>query len=237
MEKLLVSSLDVLNIDINKKQSEQFFCYKDILIKWNEKVNLTAITEEKEVIIKHFVDSVSILSKVDIKQGASVIDVGTGAGFPGIPVKIIRPDLELTLLDSLNKRIEFLNNVCQQLDLKNVNNIHSRAEDGGQNPLLREKFDFCVSRAVANLAVLSEYCLPFVKLGGYFVALKGPDVTKELEESKKALFELGGQVKRVEKIEIPNSDIIHSIVIIEKISKTPNNYPRKSGTATKKPIK
>jgi len=237
MDKLLVDSLKELNININEKQIEQFFCYKDILIEWNKKVNLTAITEEREIVIKHFVDSVSVLNKVDIPLNASIIDVGTGAGFPGIPLKIMRSDLEVTLLDSLNKRVEFLNHSCQQLQLEHVNNIHLRAEDGGQNPLLREKFDFCVSRAVANLSVLSEYCLPFIKIGGSFVALKGPDVTEELGEGKKAIFELGGRVKKVEKIEIPNSDIVHSVVIIEKVSKTPKNYPRKAGTATKNPIK
>ena len=237
MDKLLVDSLKELNISINERQMEQFLCYKDILIEWNKKVNLTAITEEREIIIKHFVDSVSVLNKVDIPLNASIIDVGTGAGFPGIPLKIMRSDLEVTLLDSTNKKIEFLNLVCQQLELEHVNNIHSRAEDGGLNPLLREKFDFCVSRAVANLSVLSEYCLPFIKIGGSFVALKGPDVTAELEESKKAIFELGGRVKKVEKIEIPNSDIVHSVVVIEKVSKTPKIYPRKAGTATRKPIK
>ncbi len=234
--KLLSQCLKELGMEISEKQKDLFFLYKDILVEWNEKMNLTAITQEREIVIKHFVDSVSILAKTEIPKGASVIDVGTGAGFPGIPVKIMREDIKLTLLDSLNKRIGFLNHVCQQLSLENVDNIHSRAEDGGQNPLLREKFDFCLSRAVADLAVLSEYCLPFVKVGGMFVSLKGPEIEDELNMSKNAIKTLGGEVTEVSKILIPESDITHSLVIIKKVMPTPKKYPRKPGTASKNPI-
>ena len=235
--QLLNDSLNKMGIDITEKQTQQFFDYKSLLLQWNEKMNLTAITDEGEVVIKHFADSVSILSAVNIEEGATIIDVGTGAGFPGLPVKIVRPDLKVTLLDSLNKRIGFLNEVCTQLNLEPVDNIHARAEDGGQNHELREKFDYCLSRAVANLAVLSEYCLPFVKVGGSFISLKGPDVAQEVNDGETAIKKLGGKVEQVIKIEIPNSDITHSLVIIKKIAKTPKLYPRKAGTASKNPIK
>ncbi|HCT64328.1 MAG TPA: 16S rRNA (guanine(527)-N(7))-methyltransferase RsmG [Lachnospiraceae bacterium] len=235
--QLLKDSLEKMGISLSENQTQQFFDYKSLLVEWNEKMNLTAITDEREVIIKHFVDSISILSEVKIEEGAEIIDVGTGAGFPGLPVKIIRPDLKVTLLDSLNKRIGFLDQVCTQLGLENVDNIHSRAEDGGQSPMLREKFDYCLSRAVANLAVLSEYCLPFVKVGGMFVSLKGPDAVQEIKDAEIAIKKLGGEVERVIKIEIPNSDITHSLIIIKKIDNTPKVYPRKAGTASKKPIK
>lgn len=234
---LLETSVKELGLEISQKQIDMFFKYKDLLLEWNEKMNLTAITDEQEIITKHFVDSISILSELEIEEGGSLIDVGTGAGFPGIPIKIMRPDLKVTLLDSLNKRISFLDEVCEQLELKNVDNIHSRAEDGGQNPKLREKFDVCVSRAVANLSVLSEYCLPFVAVGGQFVSLKGPKVSEELEEGEIVIEELGGYISEIIEIEIPYSDIVHSLVIVDKEEETPKKYPRKAGTATKKPIK
>lgn len=235
--QLLKDSLSKMNIHIGEEQIQQFFDYKDLLLAWNEKINLTAITDEAQIMIKHFADSASLLSAIEVEEGASIIDVGTGAGFPGLPVKIVRPDLNVTLLDSLNKRIGFLNEVCAQLNLENVYNIHARAEDGGQDPSLRENFDYCFSRAVANLAVLSEYCLPFVKVGGKFVSLKGPDVAQEVKEGEKAIQNLGGKVNEIIKIEIPNSDIIHSLIVIQKVAKTPKIYPRKAGTAAKKPIK
>lgn len=237
IEKLLFDSSKELGINLNENQIKQFMMYKNLLLEWNEKINLTAITEDRDIIQKHFVDCVSIASKIDIPSGATVIDVGTGAGFPGIPVKIAFPDIEITLLDSLNKRINFLQEVVSSLGLENVNCVHSRAEDGGQNGEYREQYDMCISRAVANLAVLSEYCLPFVKVGGTFVSLKGPDVKEELEESKKALEKLGGEVIGVEKIDIPKSDITHSLVIIKKVRQTPKAYPRKAGKVTKNPIK
>ena len=235
--ELLQASLGKMGICLSEEQIQQFMDYKNLLLEWNKKMNLTAITEESQVMIKHFADSASILSAVEIGEGATVIDVGTGAGFPGVPVKIVRPDLKVTLLDSLNKRIGFLNEVCTQLGLENVDIIHARAEDGGQNPHLRENFDYCLSRAVANLAVLSEYCLPFIKIGGWFVSLKGPEVAQEINDGEAAIKKLGGKVVEVKKIEIPNSDITHSLVLIQKVAKTPKIYPRKAGTATKNPIK
>jgi len=234
---LLKSAAEKMNITLTDDMLDKFIRYKEMLVSWNEKMNLTAITEDKEVMIKHFADCISILKYVDFKDGDSVIDVGTGAGFPGVPVKIAAPQIKITLLDSLNKRINFLTELSKELSLENVECIHSRAEDGGQNPQLREKFDYCVSRAVANLAVLSEYCLPFVRVGGTFVSLKGPDVTEEVKEGEAAIKKLGGKIERIEKIEIPMSDITHSFVIIKKVAPTPKAYPRKAGTATKKPIK
>lgn len=233
---LLIDTLRQMGISLSERQLDMFFSYKGLLLEWNMKMNLTAITDDTEIVIKHFADSLSILSHVEIPQGATVIDVGTGAGFPGLPVKIAREDLQVTLLDSLNKRVNFLEEVMHTLGLKQLTNIHSRAEDGGQNPKLREKFDFCLSRAVANLAVLSEYCLPFVKIGGTFVSLKGPDVEEELREGKKAIEILGGRIEDVIPLTIPNSDITHSLIIITKVKETPKVYPRKAGTAAKKPI-
>ena len=234
---LLKSSAEKMNITLTDDMLDKFIKYKEMLVEWNEKMNLTAITEDKEVMIKHFADCISILSHVDFNEGDTVIDVGTGAGFPGVPVKIAAPQIKITLLDSLNKRINFLTELSKELNLENVECIHSRAEDGGQNAELREKFDYCVSRAVANLAVLSEYCLPFVKVGGTFVSLKGPDVEAEAKEGEAAVKKLGGKIERIEKIAIPNSDITHSLVIIKKVAPTPKAYPRKAGTATKNPIK
>ncbi|MCQ4726480.1 16S rRNA (guanine(527)-N(7))-methyltransferase RsmG [Anaerotignum faecicola] len=226
-----------MGIELSGEQEDSFFKYKDLLLEWNKKMNLTAITDDKDIVIKHFADCLSILSCFSVPAGASVIDVGTGAGFPGIPVKIARGDLDMTLLDSLNKRITFLEEVKKSLGLEKIENIHMRAEEGGQDRRYREKFDFCISRAVANLAVLSEYCLPFVREGGVFISLKGPDVSDEISGSLKAIKIFGGEVKDIINVSIPNSDISHSLVIIEKIGKTPAQYPRKAGTAVKKPIK
>lgn len=236
-EKEIAAKIAEMEFNGSSKIASELVNYMKGILEWNEKINLTAITEDRDIIQKHFVDCVSIASKIDIPSGATVIDVGTGAGFPGIPVKIAFPDIEITLLDSLNKRINFLQEVVSSLGLENVNCVHSRAEDGGQNGEYREQYDMCISRAVANLAVLSEYCLPFVKVGGAFVSLKGPDVKEELEESKKALEKLGGEVIGVEKIDIPKSDITHSLVIIKKVRQTPKAYPRKAGKVTKNPIK
>ena len=237
LEKLLVDSCNELGISINDTQVKQFFKYKELLIEWNQKMNLTAITDDKEVILKHFVDSVSLSKGIDLDREIDVIDVGTGAGFPGMPVKIAFPKIRITLLDSLNKRINFLQNVSHELCLENVNCIHSRAEDGGQNNELRESFDLCISRAVADLAVLCEYCLPFVKVGGNFISLKGPDVEEEIEGAKNGISKLGGEIIDVIKINIPNSDITHSLITIKKISQTPTVYPRKAGKITKNPLK
>lgn len=235
IEELLAESCKKINIELTEKQIKQFMDYKDMLLEWNEKFNLTAITDEREIILKHFVDCLAISAGAEL-AGKKIIDVGTGAGFPGVPVKIAFPDTQMTLLDSLNKRITFLEELKNKLGLENVTCIHSRAEDGGADKNLREGFDLCISRAVANLAVLSEYCLPFVKVGGYFISMKGPDVKDELNESEKAIKVLGGEVKEVKLINIPETDINHSLIIIKKIKPTPSKYPRKAGKAKKEPI-
>lgn len=220
---------------LSDKQENQFEKYMKLLVEWNEKVNLTAITEHDDIILKHFVDSLTI--EKYINNGASVIDVGTGAGFPGIPLKIYNESLDVTLLDSLNKRINFLNEVIKELDLEKIKTIHLRAEDGGKDEMLREKFDVATSRAVANLSTLSEYLLPFVKVGGEAICMKGPNVEDELKDAKKAIKILGGEVEKNEKIVLPNSDIERNIIIIKKVKPTPKSFPRKAGTPSKAPIK
>ena len=235
LEQLLFESCKKINVELDDKQIKQFIDYKNMLLEWNEKMNLTAITDEKEVILKHFVDCLVICSGAEL-SGKKIIDVGTGAGFPGVPVKIACPDIDITLLDSLNKRITFLNELKNKLGLEKVDCVHMRAEDGGADKNLRESFDFCISRAVANLAVLSEYCLPFVKVGGSFISMKGPDVEEELNEAKKAIKVLGGEVVEVKKVVIPETDITHSLIVIKKVKATPSKYPRKAGKAKKEPI-
>ena len=236
LEELLFKSCGKIDVKLDEKQIGQFMAYKDLLLEWNEKMNLTAITDEREIMLKHFADCLMLCPETDALGGKTVIDVGTGAGFPGVPLKIARPELEVTLLDSLNKRITFLNEVVSGLGLENVKCLHLRAEDGGADKNLREKFDLCVSRAVADLSVLSEYCLPFVKVGGYFISMKGPDVSEETERAKKAVKILGGSIEEVKKTAIPGTDIVHSLVIIKKAKPTPPKYPRKAGKAKKEPI-
>lgn len=235
---LLSEGLLEYNINISEKEINDFILYKDLLIEWNKKINLTAITEEKEIIIKHFLDSASVLSLgLEGMSSAKVIDVGTGAGFPGVPMKILSPEMEITLLDSLNKRKDFLNLVSENLNLKNTFPIAGRAEDLGKDLNFRESFDFCVSRAVASLDVLSEYCLPFVKLNGYFLSMKGPAVFDEVKISENAVKTLGGKLIDIRKVNVKYSDFERYIVIIKKISETPSKYPRKAGKVSKSPIK
>lgn len=236
LEELLFKSCGKIDVKLDEKQIGQFMAYKDLLLEWNEKMNLTAITDEREIMLKHFADCLMLCPETDALGGKTVIDVGTGAGFPGVPLKIVRPELEVTLLDSLNKRITFLNEVVSGLGLEKVKCLHLRAEDGGADKNLREKFDLCVSRAVADLSVLSEYCLPFVKVGGYFISMKGPDVSEEIERAKKAVKILGGSIEEIKKTAIPGTDIVHSLVIIKKAKPTPPKYPRKAGKAKKEPI-
>lgn len=237
MEQLLIKACEALNLSINEKQVEQFIKYKDLLIEWNKKINLTAITDEKEIVLKHFIDCISLMSVYKIEDNMNIIDVGTGAGFPAVPIKIMCPDINVTLLDSLNKRINFLNELIAQLKLKKIFCIHSRAEDSGRDKKFREKYDLCVSRAVANLAVLSEYCLPFVLVGGTFISFKSVNIDDELNEAKPAIEKLGAKVESVNTVTIPYSDIQHSIVVIRKIRQTPSQYPRKAGMVSKQPIK
>jgi len=236
MYKILNDACLELGVELDDFKISQFVKYKELLLYWNEKMNLTAITDEKDILLKHFVDSVSLVPFFDF-DGKKVIDVGTGAGFPGIPIKIVKPSVELTLLDSLKKRISFLENVVSEIGLSSVKCVHSRAEDGGQNKDFREKFDICVSRAVAKLSVLSEYCLPFVKNGGCFISLKGPEVKGEIENAGKAIEILGGKIDTVKKIEIPFTDIKHTLIMIKKVRQTSIKYPRKSGRISKNPIK
>lgn len=209
--------------------------YAAYLVEWNEKINLTAITDPKEICIKHFLDSFLFLDAVPLPEGASVIDVGTGAGFPSVPCKILRPDLSMTLLDSLNKRVQFLSGLSEHLEME-TRCIHARAEEAGKKAELRESFDCATARAVAHLRELSEYCLPFVKPGGYFVALKGYDIEQELEEAKKAIKLMGGKILEVKKYELPEGNR-RGIVIIQKISQTPTKYPRMAAKMKKQPIK
>lgn len=226
--------LEKMNISLLKEQYEQFYAYMELLIEWNEKMNLTAITDPKEIILKHFVDSLTIAKYV--KEDKSIIDMGTGAGFPGIPIKIYRKDVKVVLADSLNKRIKFLDEVIDKLKLENVETIHCRAEELGKNKQYREKFDYATSRAVANLSTLSEYLMPFVKLNGKCIFMKTIEVEEELEKAKKAIKTLGGKVEKVDKFEIPKSDLGRSIIIVKKEKITPSKFPRKPGTPAKEPL-
>lgn len=232
--KLISSYGKEISIEFSNIQIERFYKYMNLLIEWNEKINLTAITEPKEIIIKHFIDSLTVLK--DIKGKNTLVDVGTGAGFPGIPLKIMDEEIKITLLDSLNKRINFLNEVINQLDLKNIETIHSRVEEAGKNKKYRESFDIATARAVANLATLSEYMLPLVKVGGKSICMKGSEVSEELQNSKKAISILGGEIENIDNFQLPKSDMMRNIVIIKKVKNTPNKYPRKPGTPSKEPI-
>ena len=230
--KKMAEESEKIGIKLPDEQLNEFYEYMQLLLEWNEKMNLTAITEPEEVIKKHFVDSITI--KKYIKEESRLIDVGTGAGFPGIPLKIVDKSIKLTLLDSLNKRINFLNEVIKKLNLKEVNTIHSRAEEYAKNKV-RESYDVAVSRAVADLPILLEYLMPYVKLNGICICMKGPKAQEELERSKKAINILGGKLEKVEKITI-DEEMERNLIIIRKIKDTPNKYPRKAGVPTKNPI-
>lgn len=234
MKQMLTDGCRMLDIPISDKQLAELCSYAELLVEWNKKMNLTAITEPEEIVTKHFLDSMTALSTG--KVSGSVIDVGTGAGFPGLVLKIMRPDIKLTLLDALNKRLTFLRAVAEELHIDDITFIHARAEDGGQNALYRAKFDAAVSRAVANMTVLSELCLPFVKKGGTFLALKGPMAEEELMEAKRAVTILGGEVNGILETNIPFTNLSHKVVMITKARQTPMQYPRKAGIPTKIPI-
>lgn len=234
----LSEGLKSFGIEAGTGQIDQFISYYEILVEWNSFMNLTAITQFDEVVRKHFLDSVSLIRILPdlADKPYTLIDVGTGAGFPGIPLKIVFPHLKILLLDSLNKRINFLNEVIGRLGLKDVDTIHGRAEDYARNKQYREKYDLCVSRAVANLSTLSEYCLPFVKKGGCFVSYKSEKVSEEYEQSKKAIAVLGGKCEKREYFYLPDSDICRNLFLIRKVKITPEKYPRKAGIPQKEPI-
>ena len=228
----LIEKANFIGIEISKEQAEQFYKYMELLLEWNEKMNLTAITDPEEVILKHFIDSLTIIPY--LKEMDTVLDIGTGAGFPGIPLKILEENKKFTLLDSLNKRIIFLKTVINELKLKNIQAIHGRAEEFISKE--REAYDIVTSRAVAKLNVLLEYMLPFVKIDGKCICMKSFDIEEELKEAKKAIEILGGEIEKIDEITLPNTDIKRKIIIIKKIKNTPNKYPRKAGTPAKEPI-
>ena len=225
---------DKIQVQFTEEQLQKFYKYMNLLIEWNKKINLTAIIEPEDIVLKHFIDSLTILPFID--KNKKIIDIGTGAGFPGIPVSIMRNDVDMTLLDSLNKRINFLNEVIKILNLKNVNTIHSRIEDLAKNKKYRETYDIATSRAVANLSTLSEYMIPMIKTRGISICMKGSDIEEEINKSKKAVDILGGKFKKIEKFTLPNSDQKRTIILIEKEKSTPLKYPRKAGTPSKEPL-
>lgn len=232
--KELIEKAKKVNIEIDNKKEEQFYKYMELLLEWNEKINLTAITEPNDIILKHFIDSITINKYIE--QSNYIMDIGTGAGFPGIPLKIMNQNKKITLVDSLNKRINFLNEVCKEISLENIQCIHARAEELANDLKYRENFETVVSRAVARLNVLIEYMLPFVKKGGLCICMKGPNIDGELEEAKNAIKVLGGKIKSVESFFLPDSDIERNVIIIEKVTETPKKYPRKAGLPSKQPI-
>ena len=223
-----------INIVFTEEQLQKFYQYMNLLIEWNEKINLTAIVEPKEIILKHFIDSLTIIKYIELNK--SVIDIGTGAGFPGIPIKIMKEDLEITLLDSLNKRIHFLNEVIQKLELKNITAVHARIEEYAKNKQYREKFDVATSRAVANLTTLSEYMLPMVALKGMAICMKGSEISEEISKSKNSIKILGGEIVHIEEFTLPKSDYKRNLIMIEKTKQTPSKYPRKPGIPSKEPL-
>ena len=230
-----LDELGKLNISLSEMQINQFIRFYEMLIEKNKVMNLTAITEFDEVIDKHFLDSLNLFRLIDLNSEKRILDLGTGAGFPGIPLKIAFPKIKITLVDSVNKRVMFLNDVVNQLGLEDVECVHARAEDLAKKKEYREEYDICVSRAVANLSTLSEYCIPFVKVGGNFISYKSGDCDEEINSSKAAIKKLGARISKVENFEI--KDMGRSFVVIDKISSTPNKYPRKAGLPSKEPLK
>lgn len=225
-----------LGISLTEEQKNQFFSYYEFLVEKNKVMNLTAITEFDEVLLKHFLDSLACVKVLDLEKIETVIDVGTGAGFPGIPLKIVFPHLKVSLLDSLNKRINFLNEVCELLELKNIQTIHGRAEDFARNKDYREKYDLCVSRAVSNLSTLSEYCIPYIKEGGIFISYKSGKVKEETEAAENAVKILGGKIENISYFNLPGSSMERSLVVIKKVHRTSQKYPRKAGIPQKIPL-
>lgn len=238
INEIFLNSFQKENIAVTDTQLAQFIRYYELLIEWNEKINLTAITEPADVAIKHFADSLLALKMLpdDNWQHKKLIDIGTGAGFPAIPLKIMKQSLDVTLFDSLQKRLNFLDTVCRELSLENIRTAHGRAEDGGQDKTMRERYDIACARAVAKMPVLLEYTMPFVKVGGYFLALKGPELDEELVQSQKALQTLGGEIKNVGHFTLSDGTYTRNIALIQKVKPTPKTYPRKAGTPQKKPL-
>lgn len=224
------------NLVLTEEQKNQFLTYYEMLIEKNKVMNLTSVTEFNEVVEKHFLDSISLWTIEDLSQRKKVLDLGTGAGFPGIPLKIMFPELEITLADSLNKRILFLQEVIDALKLQNISAIHGRAEEMAKQENFRESYDLCVSRAVANLSTLSEYCLPFVRIGGKFISYKSGEIEEEQKNAKNAVFLLGGKIEKIHKFELDGTELKRSFVVIDKVKKTPKLYPRKAGTPAKNPL-
>lgn len=236
IETILKMGAKGLGISLNNKQINMFKRYMELLKEWNQRLNLTAITDDLEIAVKHFIDSLTCAATGYVSSNVKVIDVGTGAGFPGIPLKIAYPEMQLVLLDSLKKRIEFLDVLVRELGLNGVTALHGRAEDIAQMGEYRETFDLCLSRAVAHLSVLSEYCIPFIRCGGTFLAMKGPGFQQETQEARNAVQILGGEIEGIKEFVLPETDITHFIVIIKKIGFTPSKYPRKAGKPAKKPL-
>lgn len=232
----LIKEAAKFNIQITPQMNEKFEEYSKMMLSYNEVMNLTAITEPDEIKEKHFLDSVTLVLSDKLTEGCSMIDIGAGAGFPSVPVKIVRDDINLTMLDSLNKRINFLNVVINELGLTDIKTIHGRAEDYAKQAEYREQFDICVSRAVANLSTLSEYCIPYVKVGGMFIPYKSGEIDEEVQQAKKAIHILGGKLDEVIKFQLPDTEINRSFVKINKVQNTAKKYPRKAGLPTKEPL-
>ena len=233
---IIKRAADDVHMEFTSIQYEQFITYKELLKEWNNKMNLTAITEDEAIIKKHFIDSIKAFKAEPFKTCESLIDVGSGAGFPGIPIGIMRASLSIVLLDSLNKRVTFLNTVASELGLDNIKAVHGRAEEESRKKEHRERYDVATSRAVANMSSLSEYCLPFVKKGGYFIPLKGPAIEDEMSASSKAIKLLGGSLQEIIPVNIEDSDLNHNLVVVKKVNNTPDLYPRKAASIHKKPI-
>ena len=237
MVDFLKEYIQKIGIELSQDKIDKLIKYYELLVEKNKVMNLTAITEYKDVVIKHFADSLSIIKAVNMSEVTNIIDFGTGAGFPGMVLKIVFPDVKITLLDSLNKRVNFLNEVITELHLKDINAIHGRAEDYAHNDIYREKYDLCVSRAVANLSTLSEYCIPYVKVGGKFVSYKAGECEEEINNAKKAVNMLGGKIEETVDFILPETDISRTFVVIDKLRNTSVKYPRKSGLPSKEPLK
>ena len=233
----LKKSFEAMNIENSQELIEKFRIYMEGVLEWNEKVNLTTITDPDEFVIKHFIDSIICANYPEYINAVKIIDVGTGAGFPGIPLSIISPEKEFILMDSLNKRLKIIDELCQRTDIKNVVTLHARAEELAKNKAHRERYDLCVSRAVANMSVLAEYCLPFIKVGGFLMAYKGPEAENEVKEAEHALSLLGGKAEEIRNGNLKEFGIEHKVVVIKKVKNTPSKFPRKAGTPAKEPLK